>query len=156
MSSEGYHVLMRIRSKEIVIRNYIEERIKRKKEINSLFLEEPWRIISEQVRILHSVYVKMVNRLRGRQGVLVQKRYRRYYFEGKDEYYSYEKRMKGKEMIEGQKSKRYRVSDRWKKGVDWVVVRGVLFVESLMDMAFQNHVVSKLVKSTFIAHSPPP
>lgn len=155
-SSEGYHVLLRIRSKEVLVKHYVKQRIKKKKDIHELFIREPWRIISEQVRILHSVYVKLVNGIRGRQGVLVQKRYSRYYFEDLEAYESYERLMKEGEEIRGQRMEQYRVKVEWISGVNWGVFRGKGYVLSLVDRAFQRYVVSKLVKSTILSHSPPP
>lgn len=156
ISIEAYHILLRIRTKKVIVGHYIKRCEKREREINVQFLKEPWRIISEQIRIFHSVYVKAVNKIRDREGVLVQSRYSKYYFEDIEEFEGYLKGMKGGLEIKGQRNQRYRVSDRWMVGVRWGFFRGVLWVEKHMNKAFQNYVVSKLIFSTKTLHSPPP
>ena len=87
---------------------------------------------------------------------MVKERYSRYYFEDVKEYEEYRGRMDGKEQLKGQRNKRYDVGSEWVSLIDWGVVRGVDWIESLMNKVFRNHVVSKLVKFTISLHSPPP
>lgn len=154
-SAEGYNLLLRIRGKGVLIKRYLERCNKLKKKVRPLYIEEPWRIVSEQMRIFHSVYVKAVNKIRDRKGVLVQKRFSKSYFENKEEYEEYENEMNGLKEIEGQKNKKYKVKSKWKKSIRWKVFRGVYFVESMMSREFQNFVVLKLVNLTKLAHSHP-
>ncbi len=156
LSSEGYHILLRIRDRKKLILKYVGICERRDKGVNIDYLKEPWRIVSEQVRIFHSTYVKRVNRLRGREGGLVKQRFRRFYFESVDEFRDYEEEMDEGKEIRGQRNARYRVSARWVKGVNWVGVRSLEWVESAMNQHFNNHVVSKIVKLTFKTHNPPP
>ena len=156
LSSEGYQVLMRIRKDRIIKDNYIKRCMRSKKELNAKFLEEPWRIISEQMRIFHSTYVKCVNKIRSREGVLVKSSYRRYYFETKEEFEIYECVMKEGKEIESQRNRKYGVSREWVNGVNWLMIRGVEWVESFAGRGFTNNVVSKLIKTTLITHSSPP
>jgi hypothetical protein len=98
----------------------------------------------------------MVNRKRGRKGGLVQDRYRRYHFSNESEFALYIERMEiHRKEIQGQKNRRYRVSKRWKKNVDWAKKRGVKWVESMMSGRFQSYVVSKLISFTLHAHKTP-
>jgi hypothetical protein len=156
LSSEGYQILLRTRDSKSLTAKYIKRCKRNGKEINTKFIEETWRIVSEQVRIFHSTYAKAVNAIRGREGVLVQKRYKRYYFESVEEYEKYEEKMKEGEEIKGQSSRRYSIEDEWIMLIQWGWIRGIWFVESLMDRAFRGYVVSKLIKSTLLTHSPPP
>ena len=156
ISSEGYHLIVRIRSREVLIKHYVESRVKKKKEIQALYIKEPWRIVSEQVRVLHSVYARMVNGIRNRKGVLVQKRYTRYFFESEEEYLGYIEKMESGAEVVGQKEARHRVSRKVEEQVNWVVLRWVEFVGSVVDRVFQRYVVFDLLNFTLKSHSPPP
>lgn len=148
LSSEGYQILLRIRGNEVIINNYVKKRKKRGKTVKKEFLEEPWRIVSEEMRQMMSLYVKGVNRMRGRKGVLVQSRYKRYYFEDVKEWEEYVKAMEAGKEIEGQENERYRVSKRWIDVVRWGIIRGKEWVESAMDITFKNLVIPNLIEST--------
>jgi hypothetical protein len=156
LSSEGYQVLVKVRGEEVLRKRYKERCEKKGLVPKNDFLVEVWRIVSDQVRVFHSVFAKWVNRKRDRRGVLVQSKYKKYYFTSKDSFEKYiSEKNKGKE-IKGQLNIRYMVSGRWKKLVNWVKVRGVMFVESLMDGAFRNYVVENLINFTYSLHKPPP
>ena len=155
LSSEGYRIMLQVREKGVLCKRYREHCRRNGNEVRKIFLEEEWRIVSERVRIFHSVYVKMVNRERGRQGVLVQSRYNRYYFESMTEYENYIERMDEGEEIKGQRKEKYGVSGRWKARVRWVVYRGGEWVESCMDKGFKDYVVEKLLLNTLFLHKPP-
>ena len=86
LSSEGFQILLRVRTKETIIKHYRDGRKKQGKECRKGFIKSPWRIISEQMRKFMSLYVRAVNKIRGREGVLVKQRYQRYYFESEVEY----------------------------------------------------------------------
>ncbi len=156
VSKEGYQLLVKLRTTKTIIKRYRCKMLKKGKNIRKEYEEEPWRIISEQVRIFHSVYAKYVNRNRGRKGVLVQMCYSRYYYVEISELESYKKRMDKGEEIVGQKNVRYRVKKQWSRGVNWVFFRGKEFVESLCFKTLQDHVVETLIKSTYTFHNPPP
>lgn len=153
LGSEGYQILVKVREKSTIQSNYKKVREKRGRKIKEIFIKEPWRIISEQMRIFKSLYVKTVNRIRGRKGVLVQQRYSRYYFENKEEYEQYKKTMEAGKEIKSQEKDDYRVEKRWIKKVNWRVIRGKRWVESAMDRAFANLVVSNLVQLTLTLHN---
>lgn len=152
ISSEGYEVLVRVRTKETLIKHYKVSREKRDKECKREYLAEPWRIISEQIRIFTSIYVKRVNKMRGREGVLVKSRYSRYYFSNVEELKNYiVERESGKEL-KSQTSERYSVSKRWKRLVDWGRLWRKWGGFSAMGRAFPAFVVEKLIRTTFMAH----
>ncbi len=154
LSSEGYQILVRV-GEESHLRSLYKKRIgKLGRQARDLFLKETWRIVSEQMRIFHSVYAKWVNVDRERSGGLVKERYSRYYFESELEFLRYDDEMeKGKE-VRSQERARYRVSERWILGVRWEVIRGGEWVRSLMNRGFQNYVVQDLVNFTISSHNP--
>ncbi len=153
LSSEGYQILIRVKSKQAVLKNYKLSRLKEGKEPKDQFIKEPWRIISEQIRQFHSLFARTVNKLRDRKGVLVQERYGRYYFEDEDEYLVYLKEMDGGKEIAGQRNEDNRRGIRWRGEVLWGVLRGVEWVESAMSTVFRHLVVSKLIISTKTLHN---
>jgi hypothetical protein len=153
LSSEGYQILLRVRLKETVLRNYRKECEKEGKETKGEYIKEPWRIISEQMRKFKSLYVRAVNKIRRREGVLVKGRFMRYYFESKEVFDDYINKMDSGERIRSQRNGKYGVSERWVRKVKWSFVRGKEWVEMLMDRAFQKLVVSKLILKTLKAHS---
>ncbi len=153
LSSEGYQILLKLKSKESILSRYRKSCERRDKAVKDKYIEEPWRIVSEQVRIFHSNYVKGVNVIRGRNGVLVQERYVRYVFDGEEELVRYIEEMDSGKEINGQKDDRYRVEEERKKGVNWGVLRGVEWVERYMGRVFQDFVVSEFVNYTKLLHS---
>ena len=155
LSTQGYNILLRVRDGNTIRSNYIKGCEKQGKRIKTELVDEIWRIVSERMRIFHSVFVKAVNSKRGRKGVLVQRRYRRYYFENVEEGLNYIREMDIGKEIESQENKKFGVSERWKKLVDWSVIRGKKWVESLMSSAFRRYVVPKLINLTIAAHAPP-
>ncbi len=154
-SSAGYQILLKVRGADLVRNLYKKQCIKKGKIPRADFVKEPWRIISEQFRIFHSVYAKWLNKSRNRSGGVVKERYSRYYFESELEFQYYINGMENKKEIFSQNNRKYRVSPRWKRAIRWSVVRGVEWVESLTDRAFRNDVVSNLISFTKILHSTP-
>jgi hypothetical protein len=156
LSSEGYQILISLKATNKIKQKYVINCKRKEKAIKSEYIEEPWRIISEQMRIFGSVYAKWVNKERDRSGGLVKERYNRYYFDSKAEFSEFVLEMdKGKE-VKSQRNVRYEVGLKWISGVNWLIVRGVGFVESLMSSTFQNYVVGNLVELTLLLHSKSP
>lgn len=69
--------------------------------------EEIWRIISEQVRISLSTYVRNTNSRNNRIGKKVGRSYIRYYFESIDEVIEEMKKMDEQEIGQCQPNERY-------------------------------------------------
>ncbi len=157
LSSEGYQILLRAKGRKAIRDRFRNQNSGISRSREQLLLKEPWRILSEQIRKFHSLYVRAVNKMRGRKGVLVQSRYNRYCFESQEEYIQYENSMKSGEEIKGQENERYRVSEKWKKGVRWGLMRSVKWVESASNNRFNKLVILILIEATYSAHfSPPP
>ncbi len=153
VSSEGYQILIRVRKLDQIMKKYNMMCRKKSKPINQKFKEEPWRIISEQMRIFGSVFAKWINANRDRSGGLVKARYGRYYFSSHEEFQRYCEKMESCEQVRSQQNEKYQVSEHWIKRVKWVFFRGVEWVESLMNKPFKNDVVLKLIHSTKSHHS---
>lgn len=154
ISSEGYNILLRIKDKSILIKAYRLFCRKKRRNYDTKKEREIWRIISEQMRVFHSLYVKTVNKLRNRSGVLVKQSYKRYYFECEKEFTLYMEEMKKGKEIQNQKNKRYRVKSSWKRGVNWSNYRKGNWVKRLVDIGLRNDVVGKIIIHTFNSHSP--
>ncbi len=153
ISSEGYQVLLRIRTKDTLKRNYSLRCMKSESKVRPEFLKSPWKIVSEQIRIFHSVFAKYINRLRDRQGALVQSKFKRYHFTTKEEFQSYRFKMNRGGEIKGQRNVKYRVGEVWKKGVDWVYFRGEEWGERFGFRRFPDHVIHKLILYTKKLHA---
>ncbi len=156
VSGAGYQMLIKVKGRQVVLSEYKKGCKRKGKKVKELYVKEPWRIISEQMRIFGSVYAKWVNAERGRSGGLVKERYSRYYFEDYEEYRRYKERMEEGEEIFSQREGRYRLREEWKKEVEWMVFRGRVWVESMVNRALQEHVVDKLIIFTKSKHLSPP
>jgi hypothetical protein len=88
----GYQILVRVKQRRTLKKNYIKDCEGKNKQIKAILLKEPWRIISEKMRIFKSIFVRTINKLRGREGVLVKHSYKKYYFDSREEYDSYLKK----------------------------------------------------------------
>jgi len=77
----GYNILLRLNQRRTLKNTYRHDCLKKNIKPKTQFLEEPWRIISERIRIFHATFAKAVNKIRGREGVLVKSSYKKYYFE---------------------------------------------------------------------------
>ncbi len=69
---------------------------------------ETWRIISERVRLWLSTYVRSANFGRKREGVLVREKFRKYYFESKEEALGHLEAMRNQQVRLYQRRKKYR------------------------------------------------
>ncbi len=79
--------------------------------INDQFPNEkidPWRVISERIRLFISSYVRGVNFRRKRTGVLVHSNYQRFYFETWQEAKDHMESMRNQRIRLYQKKKKYR------------------------------------------------
>ncbi len=67
-----------------------------------------WKIISNRMRLCLSTYVRVVNYQRGRKGVLVRERYKKFYFETKEEALDHLNLMRQQSVRLAQPRKKYR------------------------------------------------
>jgi hypothetical protein len=106
------------------------------------------------MRVFKSVYVKAVNRIRGREGVLVKHNYRKYYFDSVAEYEAYIEQMEQGERIRSQRNRNYErgIGGKWvNKLVDF---RARKWSEVTFIKGFQDFVGRILINSTFLYHNP--
>ena len=102
----GWNMLVMLRSKEDIIAAH-----RRKCEKNSdrkTIHEEPWRIISEQVKDTLSTFVIVINNLRNRQGAKVRQVYERFSFDSQEEAEEYLKEMELQRIDLSQREDKYR------------------------------------------------
>ncbi len=136
---------------------------------STCFDEDPsqiWRVISERIRLMLSSYVKRVNSLRGRTGVLVHSNYKRYYFESLEEANGHMDNMRNQRIRMYQRKKKYR-GLKCHYRVDKSVERGSIFLcskelregksgerrnGSQLIWAFQSFVGSNLIINTKRRH----
>ncbi len=150
----GYQVLVRVRQRRTLRMNYKIRCEERDKEVKKSLLETPWKIVSEMMRIFKSLYVRAINRIRGREGVLVKQNYKKYYFENEEEYREYLERKEAGERIRSQKNEEYERGLVRNGGLDWVRGR-VLEWGGVFDFkGFQGLVGLNLIKTTFTHHNP--
>lgn len=151
INQEGYVFLIKIRDNRTLISNYKKERVKKGKKIDDLFIQEPWRIISEKIRIVHSLFVRFANKLRDRSGVLVKKSYEKFYFENIGE--AIEQLENDSDLaFSSQKNKKYKSIKSHCQIKNWV---GILAKNGMQ--VFKNQTVTSLillnyVKKTISAH----
>ncbi len=74
--------------------------------------KEIWRMLSDQVRILLSTYVKGANARSGRSGGKVKSNYERFVFESTEEVLEMKEKMESERVTLGQRLKRYRPSKK--------------------------------------------
>ncbi len=149
----GYQVLVRVKQRRTIRRNYIKYCEKAKKVINLEFISNPWKLISESMRIFKSIYVRSINRIRGREGVLVKHRYKRYLFESVKEYEGYIKMMESGARIRSQKLDEYMGGKLGLKGGFWSRFRARGWSEMVVFKGFASFVVLKLIKQTLTHHN---
>lgn len=83
LNTDGWAMLIQVRSTK-TIRKYYEKiettRTSFKKDVVQVKAKPIWKILSERVRLFISTYVKMSNKILGRKGTLVRRKYGRYQF----------------------------------------------------------------------------
>lgn len=151
LNIEGYRILVKVKDKRTIISNYRMERILSGKEINEVFISEPWRIISEKIRIIHSLFVRKVNKLRERSGVLVKKSYERYYFDSLEEA-KYFIEGKGKNT-KSQNNSKYNPIRSHCTVFCWAVHQTKEALELIGNQLISDLVALKYINRTIIAHS---
>ena len=170
ITEDSWTLLCRIEDSKSVITKYELDRERSTKVDPLAKLEEVWRIISEQFRLLLSIFVKFTNRKQGRTGSKVHSNYERYYFENEQEAESYMQQMKNQAINNSQCKRKYRgkrglyrVSKLVEQGHVYLCTRrvGVSAGNSVMIygvgaieiLDILTDVLRKLINSTFSNHS---
>jgi len=168
-SRDGWAMIITTKSAE-VIRTAYERRRKQSKKCNEdCAHHEIWRMLSDQVRILLSTYVKATNGNTGRTGGKVRGKYKRFVFESVEEAEAVKEKLLKLKYDQAQELKRYqpskklyRVKNRQKKQSIYMgcaLLKSRKMVRKLgmkcLDLAGSTiDVLRQLVKTTFNFHFP--
>lgn len=112
LQQEGWTLLCQIERENSIRIAYADARKRSKKAKAACLLTETWRIVSEQFRHFLSQYVKYVNKLENRSGVLVHSSFERFYFESLTEAEEYIEVIREQEIDLGQKTPKHGVLSR--------------------------------------------
>ena len=106
-TKDGWILVITLKSEEEIREAYRKRREASKKCKAECAFDEIWRIISDQIRILLSTYVRTTNSRNNREGGKVKSSYKRYYFEHLEEAVGVMKKMDEQEIEQSQPNKRY-------------------------------------------------
>ena len=104
LTRHGWHMLVKIKSKDQIQDFNNSKTSGNDSPPNSI---EIWKIVSEQVRLFLSTFVRVVNKRRGRTGVLVHSSYMRFCFESLREAKSHILKLREQLLKLSQKRKKY-------------------------------------------------
>lgn len=168
-SRDGWLMIITTKSAEEIQKAYKARRALSKKCNPKFEFKEIWRMLSDQVRIFLSAYVKATNELTGREGGKVRSRYKRFVFESADEAREIAASLAKKFYSQAQPKKRYRPSRRLHKIRKKLLKTSIyiscrllgipekareLGMRSLDLCGFDENVVRQVIKSTYIHHFP--
>ncbi len=166
---DGWAMIISTKSSEEIRCAYKERRAKSKKCKATCRHTEVWRMLSDQVRILLSTYVKATNQKTGRKGGKVRCSYERFVFESAEEVQEVQVRMEKQRYDQQQPRKRYRPARKLHKirkkllqsspflscaPMDVMEKIGELGVSCLDLVALVGDVLRYLVQVTFHHHFP--
>lgn len=168
-SKDGWILIITVRSEEDVFSAYQKRRDLSKKCKPEFKFEEIWQILSDQIRILLSCYVKTTNNKNGRQGGKVKSSYRRYYFENIEEAVEKMNQMESQEVDQCQPRKKYQgdkslfdFSESQLRDNVYMCCRKIregfevvgLKLKGLRLLDLTSDVLGRLIKLTLSTHSP--
>lgn len=105
---DGWAMIIATRSADEIKRAYLARRACSQKCKKEYEFSEVWQMLSDQIRILLSTYVRTTNFSTGRTGAKVRRRYERYVFESEEEALAARKSLESEYYKLRQPSKRYR------------------------------------------------
>jgi len=168
-SRDGWAMIITTKSAEVIRSAYKDRRKQSKKCNKDCAHHEIWRMLSDQIRILLSTYVKATNETTGRTGGKVRGKYKRFVFESVEEAEAVKDELLNLKYDQAQELKRYqpskklyRVKNRQKKQSVYMgcaLLKSKEMVRKLgmrcLDLAGSAIVVLRqLVKTTFEFHFP--
>ena len=109
---DGWVMIITTKSAQTIRDAYHLRRSRSKKCKPSCAHYEIWRMLSDQIRILLSSYVKMTNASTGRTGGKVRGNYKRYIFESVEEVKQMKETLSKQKYDQSQELKRYRSSKK--------------------------------------------
>ena len=153
VDQEGYIFLVKVKGKRTLISNYVKERLKSGKEIKESHLNEPWRIISEKIRLVHSLFVRFVNKLRKRSGVLVKKSHEKFYFENEEEALEYINQESDVE-VKSQNNRKYQSIKSHCRIKAWSKINAKFMGQIVGYHRLTELVLLKIIRRTISTHLP--
>ena len=109
---DGWVMIITTKSTQAIRTAYRLRRARSKKCKAGCAHYETWRILSDQIRILLSTYVKNTNQKSGRRGGKVRGNYKRYVFESVEEVEQMKQTLSKQKYDQSQELKRYRPSKK--------------------------------------------
>lgn len=109
---DGWVMLITTRSAREIKAAYYTRRARSKKCQKAFEYQEIWKMLSDQIRIFLSTFVKATNYLSGRTGGKVRCRYERFIFESEEEAMKLVSMLEREYYAQAQPLKRYRPSKR--------------------------------------------
>ncbi len=166
---DGWAMIIATKSIEQIKKAYKERRAKSKKCKKSCEYKEVWKILSDQVRILLSTYVKATNYKTGRKGGKVRCNYERFVFESEEEALEMKMKLENERYNQEQPRKRYRSAKKLSK-LREKLIRVSPFVscaplaapEKMLELGlgcldrsiFVSDVLRQLIQTTLLYHFP--
>lgn len=110
LNADGWAMLIKVKSAKTIRKHYgvvdINESLQDEERKSAVV--EIWRILSERVRLFISTYVRMSNKMLGREGSLVRRNYGRYQFDNLEEAQDYVARIRNDQHEMKQREEKYR------------------------------------------------
>lgn len=112
---DGWVMIIATRSAAEIRRAYKARRARSTKCRAEFEFKEIWQMLSDQIRIFLSTFVKATNRWTGRTGGKVRRRYERFVFDSEEEVFATKQLLESTYYEQSQPRKRYRPSRRLHK-----------------------------------------
>lgn len=168
-SRDGWVMIVATKSEALIKQAYSARRSLSKKCKEEFELKEVWRMLSDQVRIFLSTYVKKINRRTGRKGAMVRHRYERFVFESEEEALQMKVKLEEERYNLEQPVERYRPSEEMSE-LQAVMVKTSIYMScallktpemlSKLGMAcldlgvLVSNVARQMIQNTFHHHFP--
>lgn len=166
---DGWVMIITTASEEAIRLAYKARRVRSKKCKPECAFTEVWRMLSDQIRIFLSIYVKTTNELTGRSGTKVRCRYERFVFESTEEAKEISDSLDREFYDQAQNKRRYRPTWRQHE-IRKRLLQTSIYIscallgakEKAMELGmrclvlcdFTQTVVRQLIKSTYKHHFP--
>lgn len=108
VGQDGWIMVVKLKSRKTIRKSYREQLRMKNRDIESVGKMEIWRIISERMRLFISTYVRLSNKILGRTGSLVRRKYERYEFTNQDEAITFISKLRNHEVKQIQYKNKYR------------------------------------------------
>lgn len=108
---DGWVMIIVTKTASVIKNAYCARRLLSKKCKKEFELQEVWKMLSDQIRILLSTYVRRTNHETGRKGAKVRHRYERFVFNSVEEALAMQESLEGECYPLEQPEERYRPSD---------------------------------------------